>query len=245
MRILGLDTSIAIASVAISEEGRVVAEDFYPRHRTGGTFGANSKHAEIILPLIDSVLQRAGIRLCDVDGIAVSIGPGSFTGVRIALSTVKGLAYAADMPAVGISTLQAIAARVTGFNGIVCPILDARKSEVYAAVFRKQGNQLDRLTEDALMPIVSFLEELRGLAKPVPYLFVGDGVAACGLAIQQAADLKIYIADEDAMATVAASVALQSERLFIDHGAAQLADLVPVYLRRPECESRMNQSVSS
>jgi tRNA threonylcarbamoyl adenosine modification protein YeaZ len=85
----------------------------------------------------------------EIAGIAVSIGPGSFTGVRIGLSTVKGLAYGADMPAVGISTLHAIAARVSGFDGIVCPILDARKRDVYAAIFRKQGNQLERLAADS------------------------------------------------------------------------------------------------
>ena len=245
MRILGLDTSISVASVAVSEDSRIVAEDFYPRQGLAGRSGANSNHAEIILPLIDSVLQRAGTGLSDVEGLAVSIGPGSFTGVRIGLSTVKGLAYGADVPAVGISTLQAIAARVVGFQGIVCPMLDARKREVYAAVFRKQGNQLERLTEDGLMPILSFLEGLRGLENTAPYLFIGDGVDACRPVIQQAADLHICIADEDAMPTVAASVALLSERRFFNHREAQLGDLVPVYLRRPECESRMNQSVSS
>ena len=245
MRILGLDTSISIASVAVSEDNRIVAEDFYPRIGLAGRSGAKSNHAEIILPLIDSVLQRAGTGLSDVEGLAVSIGPGSFTGVRIGLSTVKGLAYGADVPAVGNSTLQAVAARVVGFQGIVCPILDARKCEVYAAAFRKQGNQLERLTEDALMPILSFLEELRGLEKTAPCLFIGDGVDACRPVIQQAADLQICIADEDAMPTVAASVALLSERQFVDHREAQLGDLMPVYLRRPECESRMKLTVSS
>jgi tRNA threonylcarbamoyladenosine biosynthesis protein TsaB len=106
MRILGLDTSISVASVAISEDGRLVAEDFYPRKGSAEGSGAKSNHAEIILPLVDSVLRRVGIGLSDVAGIAVSIGPGSFTGVRIGLSTVKGLAYGTGMPAVGISTLK-------------------------------------------------------------------------------------------------------------------------------------------
>ena len=158
MRILGLDTSISVASVAISEGGRLVAEDCYPRKGSAEGSGVKSNHAEIILPLVDSVLRRAGIELSDVAGIAVSIGPGSFTGVRIGLSTVKGLAYGTGMPAVGISTLQAIAARVAGFEGRVCPILDARKGEVYAAVFRIHGSQLERLTQDALMPFLSFLK---------------------------------------------------------------------------------------
>ena len=245
MKILGLDTSISVASVALIEDGRIVAEDFYPRQGLLDSSGGKSRHTEIILPLIDSMLQGARVGLSEIAGIAVSIGPGSFTGVRIGLSTVKGLAYGADIPAVGISTLQAIAARVIGFDGIVCPILDARKREVYAAVFRKQGNQLERLTEDRLMPVLSFLEKLRGLPEAAPYLFIGDGVNVCGQAIQEAAGLQIYTADEDGMPSVAASVALLSERQFIDRRVAQLEDLVPVYLRRPECESRIKLTVSS
>jgi tRNA threonylcarbamoyladenosine biosynthesis protein TsaB len=195
MKILGLDTSISVASVAISEGGRLVAEDFYPRKGSAEGSGAKSNHAEIILPLVDSVLRPAGIGLSEVAGIAVSIGPGSFTGVRIGLSTVKGLAYGTGMPAVGISTLQAIAARVAGFEGRVCPILDARKGEVYAAVFRIWGNQLERLTQDALMPLLSFLEELRGPGKPEPCLFIGDGVTAYRPVLERVPDLQIYVAD--------------------------------------------------
>jgi tRNA threonylcarbamoyladenosine biosynthesis protein TsaB len=245
MRILGLDTSTSVASVAISEDGRIVAEDFYPRQGTGERSVAKSNHAEIILPLIDSVLQRAGVGLSEVTGIAVSVGPGSFTGVRIGLSTVKGLAYGTGMPAAGISTLQAIAARVAGFEGIVCPILDARKGEVYASVFRKHGNQLERLTEDALMPILSFLRELRGLGKTVRCLFIGDGVAAYRPLLQRAADSQIFFAEEEGTPSLAASIALLSERQFIDDRSVRLEDLAPVYLRRPDCESRMKASVSS
>ena len=247
MRILGLDTSISVASVAINEDGRIVAEDFYPRQETAEGSGAKSNHAEIILPLIDSVLQRVGIGLTDVTGIAVSIGPGSFTGVRIGLSTTKGLAYGTGIPAAGISTLEAIAARAgfEGFEGMVCSILDARKGEVYAAVFRKHGNQLERLTEDALMPILSFLEELRGLEKKTPCLFIGDGVTAYRPLLQQVSGLQTYIADELGIPSVAAAISLLSERQFTEQRAVRLEDLAPVYLRRPECELRMKLTVSS
>lgn len=245
MKILGLDTSIAVASVAISEDGRIVAEDFYPRQGMAERSGNKSNHAEIILPLINSVLQRAGTELNNVAGIAASIGPGSFTGVRIGLSTVKGLAYGTGMPAVGISTLQAIAARVAGFEGMVCPILDARKGEVYASIFRKDGDHLERLTADALMPILSFFKELRGVGKTAPCLFIGDGVTACGPLLQQAADLQIYFAEEDAMPSLAASIALLSERQLSDHRSVRLEDLAPIYLRRPDCESCMKPTVSS
>jgi tRNA threonylcarbamoyladenosine biosynthesis protein TsaB len=245
MRILGLDTSISLASVAISQDGRIVAEDFYPHRGTAAKSGAKSNHAEIILPLVDSVLRRAGIGLLEVEGIAVSIGPGSFTGVRIGLSTVKGLAYGTGMPVVGISTLQAIAARVQDFEGVVCPILDARKSEVYAAAFRKHGKHLKRLTEDAVMPVLSFLEGVCGLGESTACLFIGDGVTAYHPLIQKVPDSKVHIGQEDAVPSLAASVALLSENQFVDNRAALIGDLVPVYLRRPECELPVKRSVSS
>ena len=245
MKILGLDTSISVASVALIEDGQIVAEDFYPRRGVVDRSSNKSRHTETILPLIDSVLQRARVALDEIAGIAVSIGPGSFTGVRIGLSTVKGLAYGTGIRAVGISTLQAIAARVTGFEGIVCPVLDARKNEVYGAIFRKHGNQLERLTEDSLTTFANFLEDLRGFGRPMPCLLIGDGVTACRPLLQQAPGLQIYTADEDAMPSVAAAIALLSQGQFIARRVAQLEDLVPVYLRRPDCESRSKLTVSS
>jgi tRNA threonylcarbamoyladenosine biosynthesis protein TsaB len=239
MRILGVDTATSTASIAIVENGQILTEARYPREGSTDRSGPKSNHAEIVLPLIDSVLHRTGIGLPDFAGIAVSIGPGSFTGIRIGLSTVKGLAYGTGTPAVGISTLEAIAARVTNFEGIVCPLLDARKNEAYVALFRKDGNYLERMTEDAVVPVLSVFEKLRALGAPMPCLFIGDGVTAYRPLIEKFSDLRIHIAEEQAMPSVAASVARLSERQFVADGAALLGDLVPIYLRRPECESRM------
>jgi tRNA threonylcarbamoyladenosine biosynthesis protein TsaB len=237
MRVLGVDTSTSTASTAIVESGQIVAEDFYPRERTTARSGPKANHSEIILPLVDSVLKRAGIGLLDVDGIAVSVGPGSFTGIRIGLSTVKGLVYGTDIPAFGISTLQASAARVTNFEGVVCSLLDARKNEAYSALFHKHGNHLDRLTEDEIIPVLRVFERLRALGKPC--LFIGDAVTAYRALIEQSSEFQVHIAEEDSMVSVAASVARLSESKFFDNRAPLLADLLPIYLRRPECESRM------
>jgi tRNA threonylcarbamoyladenosine biosynthesis protein TsaB len=240
MRILGVDTSTSVASTAVVDNGQIVAEDFYPRVAPSGNSGAiPHNHVEIILPLVASVLHQAGIGLPDVAGIAVAAGPGSFTGVRIGLSTVKGLVYGTGVPAVGISTLQANAARVIDFDGIVCSLLDARKNEVYAAVFRKSGNSLQRLTEDAVVPVLSVFERLRSLDEPAPCFFIGDGVIACRPLIEQVMDLQPQIAADDTMPSMAASVARLGESQFIEDRVASLNDLVPIYLRRPECQSHM------
>ena len=235
MRILGVDTSTSTASIAIVENGQIVAEDFYPRESRVGRSGSIANHSEIILPLVDSVLKRAGIGLPDVAGIAVSVGPGSFTGIRIGLSTVKGLAYGTEIPAFGISTLQAIAARVTNFEGVVCSLLDARKKEAYSALFRKDANRCERLSEDEIVPIPDLLERLRRIGEPC--LFIGDGVTVYRALIEQLPDLEVHIAEEASMTSVAASLARLSQSQFLDNKAASVADLVPVYLRRPECES--------
>src|SRR4051812_24827106 len=109
MRVLGINTATAVASVALLDQGELIAEQVYPEAECAPRQGwhANRNHAEIIIPLIESVLLQAHVGLSDLDGIAVSIGPGSFTGVRIGLSIVKGLVYGCDLPVVGISTLHA------------------------------------------------------------------------------------------------------------------------------------------
>src|SRR3989337_343256 len=142
MRIVGIDTSSATASVALLEDGQIIAERGHPSSIAGhaaGLAGFKSNHAAILIPLIESVARQARVSLPEVSGIALSIGPGSFTGLRIGLSTVKGLAYGWRIPVVGVSTLLRHAATITGWDGLVCPLLDARKKEVYAALFRQEA----------------------------------------------------------------------------------------------------------
>jgi tRNA threonylcarbamoyladenosine biosynthesis protein TsaB len=237
MRILGIDTSTSTASAAIVQTGQIIAEEFCSRQRKPGGSNPIANHSEIILSLVASVLSRAAVGLADVGGIAVSVGPGSFTGIRIGLSTVKGLVYGTDIPACGVSTLQAIAARVTGFEGIVCSLLDARKHEVYSALFHKHEDRLERLKQDEIIPVVRLLEQLRAFNKPC--LLVGDGVTAYRALIDQSPDLELHIANEASMVSVAASVGRLSESQIFDKRGARLADLMPIYLRRPDCEFLM------
>ncbi|MGH7811313.1 MAG: tRNA (adenosine(37)-N6)-threonylcarbamoyltransferase complex dimerization subunit type 1 TsaB, partial [Candidatus Binatia bacterium] len=150
MRILGIDTATTTASVAIIENGQLVAEKLCDKTRaetTHATPQPQGNHAEIILPLIRSAFDHARVTLTDLSGVALSIGPGSFTGLRIALATVKGIAYEWGLPVVGVSTLHANAARVTDAADLVCSLLDARKREVYAALFRRENGALTRLSE--------------------------------------------------------------------------------------------------
>lgn len=242
MTILGIDTATSIASVALVENGKLIAEGLYPPRggqTSAGPCIAKSNHAEIVLPLVDSVLRRAGTALSEIGGIAVSIGPGSFTGVRIGLSTAKGLAYGAGIAVVGISTLHANAARVnSGFDGWICPCLDARKNEVYAALFQKSGELLKRLTPDSIAATSSLAKSLRSFHQGAPCLFVGDGASAHWDLLEKLPWIDARVIAEAALPSVASAVGRLGEAAFddaeTDYGVARL---VPVYLRRPECES--------
>ncbi|MCL2564142.1 MAG: tRNA (adenosine(37)-N6)-threonylcarbamoyltransferase complex dimerization subunit type 1 TsaB, partial [Oscillospiraceae bacterium] len=173
MRILAIESSAKTASVALVEDGKLIAQNL--QH-------AGLTHSKTLLPMIHALLDGLGMRAADTDKIAVAHGPGSFTGIRIGVATAKGLAFAADKPLIGVSTLEAMAHQAKHLGaGIICPAMDARRGQVYNALFRTEGDRLIRLTEDRAIAI----EDL--FAQPeyaVPYILVGDGAALCHAWIQ-------------------------------------------------------------
>jgi tRNA threonylcarbamoyladenosine biosynthesis protein TsaB len=237
MRTLGVDTATSTASVAITEDGALVAERIVPRGAAAnGSMAGHfkSNHAEVLLPLIESVLQEAAVSLAEISGLAVAIGPGSFTGLRIGLSTVKGLAYGWHIPVVGISTLLANAARVTDYDGLICPFLDARKKEVYASLFRRSGDSLSRLTEDSVLDVAEVIDLVRKYNAPC--LFIGDGTATYEKLLQQSLANGVYLRGENASPSVAAAVARLGEEHCRSSDRHALLSLAPVYLRSSEAE---------
>jgi tRNA threonylcarbamoyladenosine biosynthesis protein TsaB len=239
MRIIGVDTATAAASVALLDGGIIVAE----KTNSGDVPGDNgarhpgkSNHAETLLLLLESLLQSAGISLQDIDGIALSIGPGSFTGLRIGLSTVKGLAYGSRLSVVGVSTLLAQAARATDYDGLICPLLDARKNEVYGALFEKTGDAVHRLSEDSVASAAAILEIIRPLAKGQPCLMIGDGAAVYKQCLLQQWGSGALFQSGELSLSAAATVARLGERRFSSNDVDDLGSLAPVYLRRSQSE---------
>lgn len=239
MRVVGIDTASEMASVALVENGLLVAERTYPDPEATGGLNARTikgRHAEVILPLIASLFETTRVALQDVTGFAVSIGPGSFTGLRIGLSTVKGLAYSSGVPVVGVSTLFAHAARVKDYDGFICSILDARKNQIYAALFRKMGELMDRLTPESLTSLATVIQTIKGLENGASCLFVGDGVAVHEPLLLQRLGNRVLFEPTRSHSTVAASVARLSENRFRSNDVDDLASLIPVYLRSAEAE---------
>ena len=173
MKILALETSAVAASVAVCEDEALIAQSF---QRTGLT------HSATLMPMLETMLKNAGMTLNEIDLIAVAAGPGSFTGLRIGVSAAKGLAWPLDKPCAGVSTLEAMAWQMTGMNGVVCAAMDARRQQVYNALFDLQDGKPVRLTPDRAISLEDLGAELLNIKKN--QLLVGDGAHLCYNAFQ-------------------------------------------------------------
>lgn len=165
MKILALDSTAEVASVSICEDETPLA--IY-------TVKNGNTHSQTLLPMVEAALCHAGLTVDDIDLFAVSEGPGSFTGVRIGAATLKGLAFGRGKPCAGVSTLDALAHNLTGFEGIICPVMNARRAQVYNALFRGDGNAVKRLCPDRAIAISELESELAAMGEKKIYL-TGDG----------------------------------------------------------------------
>src|SRR5690554_2851797 len=144
MKILAIDSSSVVAGVAVLADDQLLYEAYHHHKRN---------HSEILLPLIEEALLSSGIHLSELDLYAVSGGPGSFTGLRIGISTIKGLAQAVEKPVVSVPTLDALAWNSIGMEGLICPIMDARRDQVYTSLYRRKGEDCTRLMPYTAIPI--------------------------------------------------------------------------------------------
>lgn len=224
MKILALDTSAKAASAAVCENGKILAETF---------LNIKTTHSQTILPMCEAMLSTLGLAPGELDGFAVSVGPGSFTGLRIGISAIKGLAFATNKPCVGISTLDALAQNCADFEGIICAVMDARCNQVYNALYEASGGTLRKLTEDRALLLADLLEELKSLKKMV--LLVGDGADLC---YNRITDPTIHwrLAAPAARFQRASSVALLAETAFAQGKTQTAGELLPVYLRLPQAQ---------
>ncbi|SDM80127.1 tRNA (adenosine(37)-N6)-threonylcarbamoyltransferase complex dimerization subunit type 1 TsaB [Acetanaerobacterium elongatum] len=231
MVLLGIDTSAKAASVAICDETQLLAEAMVNTKLT---------HSQTIMPMVQSMLENAHIALNQVDAFAVSAGPGSFTGLRIGIAAVKGMAMALNKPCVAVSTLEALAYNLRGFEGIICAVMDARCNQVYTASFRAHSGAVERLTEDSALPIEELIRQLTQFQEPV--FFVGDGAGLC-YNNKNVCLFDARLAPEHMVNQSAASVCrLALERMKAEPLAAVGAEAIsPVYLRLPQAERELRQ----
>ena len=230
MRILGVDTSSTSASVALIEDDQLIAEAGDGRELSIGSISARGNHAETVLPLIQAVLDKADCRLADLAAIAIAIGPGSFTGLRIGLALVKGLAYDGNLPVIGVRSLEAQAARVRAFTGLICPLLDARKQEVYAAIFDPRDGILRRRMADRACAIANLATLFDSGPGAPPIAFIGAGAKRyCQELLRMFAGRAQLIGETEAESAAHALARLALKR-FADTPGGDLGQLVPFYL---------------
>lgn len=220
MVVLGIDTATTRASVGLQVAGEARAERCIETR----------SHAVALIPLLESLLTASALSLREIDAIGVALGPGSFTGLRVGLSTAKGLAYATGARLIGVSTLEALAFSVRGHEGFVVPMLDARKEEVYTAQFRVgAGSAYERLTPDTLCPLEEALASLPGRA-----VIVGDAECAYGETIRKRPGVAVRSFATHGPSGLAVA-ALAARRLAAEPDADAM-DLEPAYLRPSEAE---------
>ena len=230
MIVLGIDTTSPYCSVAIVKDGVVLTDKILNNGNT---------HSEVLLPLIKSSLEETGLKASDIDLFALSSCPGSFTGVRIGASTIKGLAFGSGKHCVGVSTLEALAYNLKGVNGIVVPVMDARRNQFYNAIFRCRDNKVERLTGDRLISSSALEEELSLYQEKI--YFVGDGYA---LAVNSVKNENICPTDEEYIAQRGSSVCELAEKTYnLSKNKEMFSDLVlkPGYLRASQAERERNE----
>lgn len=218
MLILAMESSARAASVALVRDGALVAQS---------TQNSGLTHSRTLLPMAEDLLKNAGVKLSDVDLFAVAHGPGSFTGVRIGVAAVKGLAWAAEKPAFGVSTLEAMAWHgiAAGEGSFICCAMDARRDQVYNALFEIRNGAPVRLTEDRAISMEKLISELAADGR-TPFL-VGDGAHLCKAAMENA-----VLSPENLRMQSAWGVAMAA----MDKPAASADALQPVYLRLSQAE---------
>ena len=220
MLILAFESTAKAASAALVRDGKLVSQYSQCSGLT---------HSRTLLPMGEDMLKNAELTLGDVDLIAVAHGPGSFTGVRIGVSMVKGLAWAADKPCVGVSTLEAMAWHGLAAGGLICPVMDARRSQVYNALFRMEDGRPVRLTEDRPIALTELAEELRAYKERV--FLVGDGAELSFRTLSERG-LPCVLAPENLRMQSAWGVAMAA----MDKEPGSADSLLPVYLRLSQAE---------
>ena len=224
MKILALETSAKSVSVAVTEDGVPLASSY---QNTGLT------HSRTLMPLLDAMLTSSGLELQDMDALAVAAGPGSFTGLRIGVSALKGLAWAAEKPCCGVSTLEAMARNLAHMDALIVCAMDARRDQVYNALFEAKSGVLTRLTPDRAIAVAELAEELRGETRRL--LVLGDGGRLCRDGLAQLG-VESELAPAQLLYQNAVGVGLAAE-----HGTPVSAqELAPVYLRISQAERERN-----
>ena len=224
MLTLAFETSAKAASVALTRDGKLLGESY---QNTGLT------HSQTLMVMAEDMLKAAGKTVSDLTAVAVAEGPGSFTGVRIGVAAAKGLSWGGELPCYGISTLEAMAETLGIWQGYVCPCMDARRSQVYNALFYVNQGEIRRITEDRAIALADLAQELKALNEPV--FLVGDGSSLTYKTLSPEIP-NLILPAEHRMHQRASGVALLAAKKIAANESGDANALTPNYLRLSQAE---------
>ncbi|MCY6958824.1 tRNA (adenosine(37)-N6)-threonylcarbamoyltransferase complex dimerization subunit type 1 TsaB [Clostridium brassicae] len=225
MRILSLDSSTTSATCAILENNNLLGEI---------TLNDKKQHSIILMPQIDYLLKNLNLTIKDIDGFVVSKGPGSFTGLRIGIATIKGLAQGTKKPFVGISTLDALAYNLAYTSGIICPIMDALRDNVYTALYKFNGEKLERLTDYMAIHIDELISIIKKY-EPSNITFIGDALPKFSAKLRESFE-KVNLAPIHLNVAKASSLGELGLLSLLNGHSDNILSFSPIYIRKPQAE---------
>ena len=225
MLLLAVESSGLVASVALTTEDKLIGEY---------TTNFKKTHSQTLLPMLDEIVRMTGIPLESVDAIVISGGPGSFTGLRIGAATAKGLGLALNKPLVNVPTVDALAYNLYGTDKIICPIMDARRRQVYTGLYTFEGDKFRVLCREKAVGIDDIVQEINTMGRPV--IFLGDGVPVHQAFIEEHIQVECSFAPPHLNAQRAGALAALG-KIYFEEGRLETADEhVPEYLRLSQAE---------
>jgi len=230
MKILAIDSSGLVATVGLYSDGVMIAEY---------TTNFKKTHSQTLLPMIDEIVTMVGIELSELDAIAVSAGPGSFTGLRIGSSTAKGLGLVLNIPIISVPTVDGLAYNMCMSDKLICPIMDARRNQVYTELYEFEKEHMITVKEQVPTGIEEIIEEINAIGKPV--VFLGDGVPVHREKIEQSMKVEYSFAPAHMALQRAGAVAVLAEQYYKAGRYEEAAEHKPVYLRLSQAERELQE----
>lgn len=230
MKILAIESTASVCSVSISEDEKLIAEL---------NINTQNKHSENLLPSIEQIIRFSGINISEIDLYSYSAGPGSFTGVRIGSATIKGLAFGKNKPCAAVSSLYALAQGLQDFDGILCPVILARKTQVYNALFECSCNKIKRICDDRVIDVSVLEEELLNIKDKAIYL-TGDGYSLCK---ERFSKININSVPPKLRIQSAYNVALSALDIYKLGRASDDKKIFPSYLRLSQAEREREEKL--
>ena len=231
MKILAVDTSATSASVCVAQENKIIGE-----------FSINTAltHSQTLIPMIEQLAEKTGVTLENIDAIAVNAGPGSFTGVRIGVAAVKGIAFSRNIPCVSVSTLESMAYNMLDNDCIVCSVMDARCSQVYNSLFRVKDGKVTRLIEDRALSLTDLKLDLQKYNDKI--ILVGDGAEITFNYFENSLQ-NVFLASVNNRVQKASSIACVAFKKINNGETLNASELMPVYLRLPQAQRELNKKL--